>query len=131
LDYLHAQGVIHRDLKSENILLDLRYNCYLADFGLARMVSTSTLAFHTGHGTPPYASPEQIQSRALTAKSDIFSFGVLMYEMFTSQLPWNGKKQLGMEQLTSNQELPDPREFNNKLPPLLADVLRRITSADP
>ncbi len=131
LDYLHSQGIIHRDLKSENILLDLRQNCYLADFGLARLVSTSTLAFHTGHGTPPYAPPEQIQSRAITPRSDIFSFGILLYEMFTGQLPWNGKKQLGMEQLNSKQELPDPREFNENLPPLLTDVLRRVTSASP
>lgn len=131
LDYLHSQGIIHRDLKSENILLDLRQNCYLADFGLARLVSTSTLAFHTGHGTPPYAPPEQIQSRAITPKSDIFSFGILLYEMFTGQLPWNGKKQLGMEQLSSKQELPDPREFNENLPPLLTDVLRRVTSPSP
>ena len=131
LDYLHSQGIIHRDLKSENILLDLRQNCYLADFGLARLVSTSTLAFHTGHGTPPYAPPEQIQSRAITPKSDIFSFGILLYEMFTGQLPWNGKKQLGMEQLSSKQELPDPREFNENLPPLLTDVLRRVTSPNP
>jgi serine/threonine protein kinase len=131
LDYLHSEGVIHRDLKSQNILLDLRDNCYLTDFGLARLVSTSTVAFHTGHGTPPYASPEQIQSRALTSRSDLFSFGILLYEMFTGQLPWNGKKQLGMEQLNSEQELPDPREFNEGLPFVLADILRRVTAADP
>ncbi len=131
LDYLHSRGIIHRDLKSANILLDLRQNCYLADFGLARMVTTSTLAFHTGHGTPPYASPEQIQSKPMTTRSDLFSFGILLYEMFTGQLPWNGKKQLGMEQLTSRQELPDPREFNDKLPFVLADILRRVTSSDP
>ena len=131
LDYLHAQGIVHRDLKSANILLDLRHSSYLADFGLARSISTSTMAFHTGHGTPPYAPPEQILSKAITPKSDIYSFGILLYEMFTGQLPWSGKKQLGMEQLNSKQELPDPREFNDKLPPLLTDVLRRVTSAEP
>ena len=131
LDYLHSQGVIHRDLKSQNILLDLRHRCYLTDFGLARLVSTSTVAFHTGQGTPHYAPPEQIQSRVLTPKSDFYSFGILLYEMFTGQLPWNGKKQLSMEQLNSDQELPDPREFNGNLPFVLADILRRITSADP
>ena len=130
LDYLHNQGIVHRDLKSQNILMDLRNQCYLADFGLARLVTTSTLAFHTGHGTPPYASPEQIQSRPMTLKSDLFSFGILLYEMFTGQLPWNGKRQLGMEQITTDQELPDPREFNSKLPTTLIDILRRVTAAD-
>ncbi|MCK6538600.1 MAG: protein kinase, partial [Anaerolineales bacterium] len=119
------------DLKSSNILLDLASHTYLADFGLARILSTSTLAFHTGHGTPPYAPPEQNRMKAITSKSDIFSFGILLYEMFTGQLPWNGKKQLGMEQLHSNEELPDPREIKPELPPLLTEVLRRVTSADP
>jgi len=131
LDYLHNQGIIHRDLKTSNILLDMSGHTYLADFGLARMISTSTLAFHTGHGTPPYAPPEQIQSKAITLKSDIFSFGILLFEMLTGQLPWNGKKQLGMEQLSSKQELPDPREYSTNLPSPIADVLRHITSADP
>jgi len=131
LDYLHSQGITHRDLKASNILLDMSGRTYLTDFGLARIISTGTLAFHTGHGTPPYAPPEQIQSKAITTKSDIFSFGILLFEMLTGQLPWNGKKQLGMEQLHSKQELPDPREYSMNLPPRIADVLRRITSADP
>lgn len=131
LDYLHAEGVIHRDLKSSNILLDLSDHTYLADFGLARIVSSSTLAFHTGHGTPPYAPPEQIRSQEITAKSDIFSFGILLFEMFTGQLPWNGQRQLGVEQLHSAQELPDPCEYVPGLPALLTNVLRRVTHADP
>ena len=130
MDYLHDQGVIHRDLKSSNILLDLSGHSYLADFGLARVITTSTLAFHTGHGTPPYAPPEQNRMRAITPQSDVFSFGILLFEMFTGQLPWNGKKQLGMEQLHSNEQLPDPRELNPDLPPRLVDVLRRVTAAD-
>jgi serine/threonine protein kinase len=131
LDYLHGQGVIHRDLKSSNILLDLSDHTYLADFGLARLISTSTLAFHTGHGTPPYAPPEQVRSKEITPKSDIFSFGILLFEMFTGQLPWNGKRQLGVEQLHSEEELPDPGEYVAGLPPLVTDVLRRVTSANP
>jgi serine/threonine protein kinase len=131
LDYLHSQGVIHRDLKTSNILLDLSNHTYLADFGLARLISTSTLAFHTGHGTPPYAPPEQVRSQEITSKSDIFSFGILLFEMFTGQLPWNGKRQLGVEQLHSDEQLPDPCEYVAGLPRLITDVLRRVTSADP
>ena len=131
LDYLHGQGVIHRDLKTSNILLDLSNHTYLADFGLARLLSTSTLAFHTGHGTPPYAPPEQIRSEEITSKSDIFSFGILLFELFTGQLPWNGKRQLGVEQLHSDEQLPDPCEYVAGLPRLITDVLRRVTSADP
>jgi hypothetical protein len=112
-------------------LLDLSGHTYLADFGLARLISTSTLVFHTGHGTPPYAPPEQNRMKPITPGSDIFSFGILLFEMFTGQLPWNGKKQLGMEQLYSTEELPDPREVNADLPPRMVDVLRRVTSADP
>ena len=70
-------------MTASNILMDLSHHTYLADFGLARLVSTSTLAFHTGHGTPPYSPPEQIRSKEITPKSDIFSFGILLFEMFT------------------------------------------------
>ena len=131
LDYLHGQGIIHRDLKPSNILLTLKQHTYLADFGLARAVSLTTQAMHTGRGTPPYAPPEQHKRLEITAQSDIYSFGIMLFEMFTGQLPWNGERMLGIQQLYSNIELPDPRELNNTLPPLMVDVLRRITSADP
>ncbi|MCE9645496.1 MAG: serine/threonine protein kinase [Chloroflexi bacterium] len=131
LDYLHGQGVIHRDIKSSNILLSLKNRTYLADFGLARSVSTTTQALHTGRGTPPYAPPEQHKLLEITPKSDIYSFGILLYEIFTGHLPWDGESILGIKQLYSNSELPDPCELNSTLPPLMKDVLRRVTSADP
>jgi serine/threonine-protein kinase len=131
LGFLHQNQIIHRDLKPANVLLDLHQDTYLSDFGLARSVSSTTQAMHTGRGTPPYAPPEQHKQLAITIKSDIFSFGVMLYELFTGQLPWNGDKILGMQQLYSKVEMPDPCEVNADLPPQLKDVLRRMTSADP
>jgi serine/threonine protein kinase len=131
LDYLHAQGVIHRDLKPSNILMDLRHGTYLADFGLARVVSGTTQAMHTGRGTPPYAPPEQHTMAEITLQSDIFSFGVMLYELFCMQLPWKGEKALGIQQLFSQEEIPDPCEINPNLPNLLVKALRQMTAPNP
>jgi serine/threonine protein kinase len=131
LDYLHSNGVIHRDLKPSNALLDSRGDIFVADFGLARNVLDTTQAMHTGHGTPPYSPPEQHSLRQLTKKSDIFSFGVMIFEMFTGQLPWGGTKALGLQQLFSEEEIPDPAAVNPGVPPGVWQVLRVMTSADP
>jgi serine/threonine protein kinase len=131
LDYLHGQGIIHRDLKASNILMDLSHHSYLADFGLARAVSVTTQAMHTGRGTPPYSPPEQHKLGEITPKSDVFSFGILLFELFTGHLPWDGERTLGILQLYSKTEIPNPLELNPRLPPLMWDVLRRVTSADP
>ena len=131
LSYLHGHGVIHRDLKPSNVLMDDDRNLYLADFGLARVVTETTAAMHTGHGTPPYAPPEQHTMDAITIQSDIFSFGVMLYELFTRQLPWDGKRTLGIQQLHTQDQIPDPREVNPALPPNLALLLRLMTAARP
>jgi serine/threonine protein kinase len=131
LDYLHGQGIIHRDLKPGNVLVDLNQHIYVADFGLARMLSDSTQVLHTGHGTPPYSPPEQHSRSEITIQSDIFSFGVMLYEFFTGHLPWNGEKTLGIQQLYSREEIPDPREDNPDLPDKLVKALRQFTAAQP
>jgi len=131
LDYLHENKVIHRDLKPENILIDFNDHIYVADFGLARILSTTTQSMHTGRGTPPYSPPEQHALQEITPESDIFSFGVMLYEMFTRQLPWMGEKALGMQQLYSKEELPDPREILPSLPEQLVTILRKMTCANP
>jgi hypothetical protein len=103
----------------------------VADFGLARIIADTTQALHTGHGTPPYAPPEQHTMRDLTYKSDIFALGVMLYQMVTRQLPWDGEKSLGLQQLYSKEEIPDPAELNPDLPPGIHQVLMVMTSANP
>ena len=131
LDFLHGQNILHRDLKPSNILLDFRGCSYISDFGLARFISATTQALHTGRGTPPYAPPEQLATKGMTRQSDIFSFGILLFEMFTRHLPWDGERVLGIQQLYASEELPDPCTINPQLPPDLAKVLRRMTDIDP
>jgi Protein kinase domain len=131
LDFLHDQNILHRDLKPSNILLDLSGNSHISDFGLAQLMPRTTQQLHTGRGTPPYAPPEQHAKRAMTQQSDIFSFGVMLFEMFTRRLPWDGEKILGIRQLYSKEELPDPCHINPQLPPDLAKVLRQMTDPNP
>jgi serine/threonine protein kinase len=131
LDYLHENGIIHRDLKPGNVLMDYNRNIYVFDFGLARILSGSTVAMHTGHGTLPYSPPEQSTHSEITIQSDLFSFGVMLYHFFTGHLPWDGEIALGIQQLHSDEVIPDPREYNPDLPPSLVDVLRTFTAARP
>jgi len=131
LEYIHKMDIVHRDLKPTNILLDVQKRVYLTDFGLARPLSQTTQVLHTGQGTAPYSPPEQQTKGLMSPKSDIYSFGILLYEMFTGSLPWGGSTSLAIKQLDTGEQLPDPREANPDLPTALAGALRKLTDPLP
>lgn len=131
LDYIHEQHVVHRDLKPGNILLDAGEAPYLADFGLAKQLTDETQPFHSASGTLTYMPPEQFVRGILSASSDLYSFGILLYELFTGELPYKGEVALGMRQLTQNEQLADVTLANPTLPGALNELLRRLTDPDP
>ncbi len=131
LDYLHEARVVHRDIKPGNILLDAQNTPYLADFGLAKTLSDDTQQIHSTAGTLVYMSPEQFRGDVLSAQSDQFSFGVMLFLLFTGSLPYSGNYVFAMRQLTNGESLPDVTESNPTLPQGLNDYLRQLTTADP
>ncbi len=128
LSYLHLRGIVHRDIKPSNILLDSQMRAYLADFGLAKQLSQSTKALHTGRGTGPYAPYEQQAYHSITQQSDIYSLGIVLYEMLAGQLPWGGQYSLATMQKNEGQVLPDPAEQNPGCPAEVTAVLRKFTA---
>lgn len=131
LHYTHDQQIIHRDLKPSNILLDASGEAYITDFGIARSLSASTAALHTGQGTAAYSSPEQHTMEPLDVRADIYSLGVMLYEMLTGTLPWNGQVALAVMQMSSPTDIPDPALLNPDLPPGTHEMLKQFTAADP
>ena len=131
LDYLQENHIVHRDMKPTNILLDIERRAYLTDFGLAKPLSQTTQVLHTGHGTPLYAAPEQHTLQKINYKSDIYSFGIMLYEMLTGILPWGGNVSLAIMQLDKQELIPDPKAVNPLLPVGLVNALRAMTSLEP
>lgn len=116
LSEAHRLGVIHRDLKPSNIMIDKEGNVRIMDFGIARSLRTKGL---TGSGimigTPEYMSPEQAESEDVDHRSDIYSLGILLYEMVTGVLPFSGDSPLGVALKHKTEIPPDPRDFNAKV----------------
>jgi len=128
LDYAHQQGIIHRDVKPANVLMDQGRWAFLSDFGLAKMVAASVQLTKTGVGlgTPAYMSPEQAQGKPVDAQSDIYSLGIMLFEMLTGQVPFDADTPLAVLIKHLTAPLPLPREVN---PDILEPVERIILKA--
>lgn len=134
LGYAHANGVVHCDIKPANVMVDRGGQVFLADFGIARHAESSTTTI-AGAGTPSYMSPEQITANAVVPASDVYSLGVLLYEMVTGQRPFRGEEQDSMGKGNTSGEriryshlhlpAPDPRITNPSIPGGLAQIVMK------
>ena len=131
LSYAHKRGVLHRDVKPSNILLAPDGSIYLADFGLARIGAESTLSADVMLGTPQYISPEQARGeKDLDAGTDIYSFGVVLYEMVVGRVPFNADTPFSIIHDHIYKPLPIPSQVNPSVPPEVERVLLKSLSKE-
>jgi len=139
VDYAHKHGVIHRDIKPANILLDHRNSTHtsmgepiLTDFGLVKLLSAPrTIPSGIWLGTPLYTSPEQAQSHTSNERSDIYSLGVILYELCTGVRPFNGRNPIDVIMQHIHTMPPTPAFINPTVPPAVAEVILRCLAKDP
>jgi WD40 repeat protein/serine/threonine protein kinase len=133
LNVAHRNNVIHRDIKPDNIMLDIDQNAYLADFGIAKLLEDGYTDVDTQMivGSPAYASPEQIRSRPVTPFSDQYSLGVLLYEILAGAHPFGDIPVTAMFAKHIEAPLPSIRRHRDDLPPDIDTLLRRATQKEP
>src|SRR5271169_4788625 len=134
LQYIHDHGVVHRDLKPENVMVDDQDNITLIDFGIASNAGSRRLTFaklSQTMGTPDYISPEQVRGNRGDARSDLYSAGVMLYEMLTGKVPFSGPNPfVVMNDRLLNNPMP-PREIDPTISPQLQEIIYRAMERDP
>jgi eukaryotic-like serine/threonine-protein kinase len=131
LSEAHRRGVVHRDLKPSNIMIDKEGNVRIMDFGIARSIQAEGI---TGAGiiigTPEYMSPEQAEAKVVDHRSDLYSLGVILFEMVTGRVPFEGETPLSVVMKHKGEIPKDPQEFNARIPPALSRVILRCLEKD-
>lgn len=133
LDYAHNQGVIHRDVKPNNILMTRDGRPLLADFGLVKPIQSERRLTASGVmlGTPDYMAPEQAQGLALDGRADIYALGVMLFEMLTGQHPYTGETPMSVVVKHLTEPMPRPSAINPAVPTALDDIVARATAKMP
>ncbi len=134
LQAAHDEGVVHRDLKPQNILIDAADNVYVSDFGLAKSLEAEvTMMTRTGQilGTPRYMSPEQVEARDVDHRSDLYSLGLIAFEMFTGELPFCGDSAMQLMYQRVTERPRDPKSVCPTLPAYLSGIILKCLEKDP
>ena len=132
LDHAHRRGILHRDIKPSNIMIDQNYEPVLMDFGLVRRIDEAKIT-QTGtvYGTPEYMSPEQVKGEAASTSSDLYSMGVVLFELLTQRLPFPNDSIYSTLLAQLKTPAPDPREINPMIPTWLSKITLRCLEKSP
>lgn len=132
LCHAHQKGIIHRDIKPQNILMNENLTCKITDFGIARAYGDTTLT-QTNQmlGTVYYLSPEQARGNVATAQSDIYSLGILIFEMITGQIPFKGESAVAIALKHLQEELPDIDKYRENVPQSVKNIVLKATMKNP
>jgi eukaryotic-like serine/threonine-protein kinase len=132
LTVAHARKMVHRDIKPQNVLIDSEGRAKLTDFGISRQLEEDGMTA-TGRvlGTTDYVAPEQAMGHPVDQRSDVYSLGVVLYEMLTGQVPFSADSQVGVAMKHVNEELPDVQQRRPELSAAAAMVVERATAKDP
>jgi len=132
LAYAHAQGVVHRDIKPANIMYDANTRTIkVTDFGIARITAASRTRTGVVLGTPSYMSPEQLAGKHVDGRSDLFSLGVMAFELFSGRLPFEGDSLTTLMYQIANTSHPDIAQLRPDLPACLSGVINRALAKEP
>jgi len=132
LSHAHQNGIIHRDIKPQNILMNENLTCKITDFGIARAYGDTTLTqTNPMLGTVYYLSPEQARGNVATAQSDIYSLGILIFEMITGQIPFKGESAVAIALKHLQEELPDIDKYRDNVPQSVKNIVLQATMKNP
>ncbi|MBN2060204.1 MAG: protein kinase [Deltaproteobacteria bacterium] len=131
LDFAHKADVIHRDIKPANVMILANGQVKVTDFGIAKAISSSRTKTGVILGTPNYMSPEQIMGQKVDARSDIFSLGILFFQLLTGELPFHGENLSGLLYQITQVKHPSPRNYNSKIPKVCEQIIDKALAKDP